>query len=203
VNVYVESNFVLELALRQEQFTSCETILTLCEKGQTRLVVPAYALAEPYDTLGRREKQRKRMKQELDQELGQIARTDTYADRRHEFRDLTALLINVTDEAIRRLEEVRSRLMEAAEIIPLDLHVLTASTKLQRVHDFSAQDALIYASVLSHPERVHAGESCFLNRNSKDFDDQNVVDELRAYNCKLLPRFDSGCQFILNVLGGS
>ena len=44
MNVYVESNFVLELALAQEQFESCEGILSLCEAGNVRLVVPAYSL---------------------------------------------------------------------------------------------------------------------------------------------------------------
>ena len=200
MNVYVESNFVLELVLRQEEFTSCEKILSLCEEGRAKLVVPAYSFAEPYETLTRRERQRKKMKQELDLELEQIARTATYADRLDGFRNLTGLLINVTDEGIRRLEQVRARLLETAEIIPLDADVLTASTQYQRVHDFSPQDALVYSSVLMHLTRAGADQSCFLNRNSRDFDDQNVVDELRSYNCKVLPRFDSGCRFILSGL---
>ena len=86
MNVYVESNFVLELALRQEEFTSCERVLSLCEEGRVRLVVPAYSFAEPYEALTRRERQRKRMKQELDLELEQIARTATYANRVDGFR---------------------------------------------------------------------------------------------------------------------
>ena len=201
MNVYVESNFVLELALRQEQFASCESILSLCEERHARLVLPAYSLAEPYDTLKRREQERKRLKERLDAELGQIARTATYASRLDEFRGVSALLINVTHEETRRLEEVRSRLLETAEIIPLDTAVVAASATCQHVHDFSPQDALVYSSVLSHLEKSPAGRSCFLNRNSRDFDDQNVVEELRRYRCKVLPRFDSGRQFILSVLG--
>lgn len=55
MNVYVESNFVLELALLQEQHVACEEILLLCERGTLRLVMPAYCLMEPYETLGRRQ----------------------------------------------------------------------------------------------------------------------------------------------------
>ena len=62
MNVYVESNFVLELALLQEQHASCEDILRLCEAGRMQLVIPAYSLAEPYETLVRRHKQRQRIK---------------------------------------------------------------------------------------------------------------------------------------------
>ena len=200
MNVYVESNFVLELALRQEQFTSCERILSLCEEGRIRLVVPAYSLAEPYDTLTRRERQRKGIKVELDRELGQMVRTASHASRLDELQGLSALLINVTHEEIKRFQEVRSRLLETAEIIPLDLHVMTSSAEHQRVHGFSPQDALVYSSVRLHLERAHAERSCFLNRNSRDFDDENVVEELRRHNCKMLFRFDTGCQFILNAL---
>ena len=203
MNVYVESNFVLELALRQEQFTSCETILSLCEEGQARLVVPAYSLAEPFDTLTRREKQRKGMKERLDLELRQIARTATYTNRLDELQGLSALLINVTDEEVRRLQEVRARLLQTAEIIALDGHVLTASAEHQRVHGFSPQDALVYSSVRFHLEGAGAEQSCFLNRNSRDFDDESVAEELRRWKCKVLPRFDSGCNYILSGLRSS
>ena len=201
MNVYVESNFVLELALLQEQCTSCEEILSLCGEGRVRLLVPAYSLAEPYETLTRRQKQRKRLKEEFDSELRQIARTATYADRLTGFDDLTALLTNIADEEEKRLEEISSRFVETAEVMPLDESVLTASAQYRRTHGFSPQDALVYSTVLSHLERTRPLQSCFLNRNSRDFDDQNVVEQLGHYNCKLLPRFDSGCDFILGTLG--
>lgn len=59
---YVESNFVLELALLQASHASCEAILRLCEEGSVQLVVPAFSLAEPYETLGRRQAQRKQLR---------------------------------------------------------------------------------------------------------------------------------------------
>ena len=66
------------------------------------------------------------MKKDFD-ELGKLARTATYTDRLNGLRDLTALLIQSADEAERRFEEVRSRLLNAAEVIPLDAAVLAAS----------------------------------------------------------------------------
>jgi hypothetical protein len=48
--VLAESNFVLELALRQEQFQHAERILELAEEKHIRLVVPACSLIEPYQT---------------------------------------------------------------------------------------------------------------------------------------------------------
>lgn len=169
MNVYVESNFVLELALLQEQSRSCEEILGLCETRGVQLVVPAYSLAEPYETLTRRQKKRKRLKQEIDAELGQIARTATYAERLDGFRDVTELLMNIDDEESKRLEEVCSRLTKTAEVIPLDASVLSASTQYQRIHDFAPQDALVYSAVLSHLERARAPRKGSLHARGESY----------------------------------
>lgn len=45
--IYAESNFVLELAFRQEDCDSCEDILKLAEAGKIELLLPAYCLGEP------------------------------------------------------------------------------------------------------------------------------------------------------------
>ena len=74
MNVYVESNFVLELAILQEQSENCNEILGLSSAKRVQLVVPAYSLAEPYETLARRQKRRLRKKEELDAEIRDISR---------------------------------------------------------------------------------------------------------------------------------
>lgn len=201
MRIYVESNFILELALLQEQSSSCERILGLCEAQRVQLILPAYSLAEPYETLIRRHKQRKQMKGELDAELHQIARTTSYADSLRGFRNLTELLLYATEDETRRLEDVRARLIKIACLIPLDVSVLSRSREYQITYKLSPQDALIYSSVLVHLQREKEADSCFLNRNIKDFEYDNIKKELAKFNCKLLPRFDSGYHFILNEIG--
>lgn len=201
MNVYVESNFVLELALLQEQAGSCETLMSLCASGQVDLIVPAYSLAEPYETLTRRRKDRLQIKRTVDVELRQLARTDTYAERLSGFGDITALLISSTDEEQRRLEGVLSRILEVADVIPLNSETMAESIRCQRKYDFSPQDAIVYASVATDLKaRLAKRGSCFLNRNSKDFDDQNVVDDLANWDCRMFPRFDSGLNFVRSRL---
>lgn len=114
------------------------------------------------------------------------------------FQNLTALLIDSADEEAKRLEETRSLLSRSAEIIPLDRAILEAATRYQVAHDLSPQDALVYAAVLSQLTQSGAPQNCFLTKNSKDFDDPDLVEELSTYNCRLLPRFDIGYQFILS-----
>ena len=67
MKIFVESNFVLELAFRQEQHPSCDGLLGLAESRSVELLVPAYALIEPYETLIRRGNERRRIQREAHQ----------------------------------------------------------------------------------------------------------------------------------------
>ena len=141
------------------------------------------------------------MKQELDAEFRQLSRTASLSEELAGFRDLTTLLISAAQQESQRLEDVRSRLIEVAEVVPLGTSVLAAATQYQRIHGLSPQDAIVYSSVLAHLRQVRASESCFLNRNAKDFDDQNIVEELAGHNCRLFVQFDAGYSFIRGALG--
>ena len=200
MNIYVESNFVLEIALAQEQHESCESILALCVARRAQLLIPAFSIAEPYQTLERRHRQRRQTKRELDSELTQLARTAGYAPALSGSQSLVDLLIDSTDEEARRLEATRAKLIQTAVILPLDATVLEAATPYQTDYDLSPEDAIVYATVLSHLKDRPSGRSCFLNRNTRDFDDPDLVAELRRYGCKMVPRFDSGYQHILASL---
>ncbi len=70
----------------------------------------------------------------------------------------------------------------------------------QNEHDLSPQDAIVYASVLSHLKRTEPQTACFLNKNSKDFDDPDISEMLERYQCQMLSRFDHGYQFIINKI---
>lgn len=63
MNIYVETNFVLELTFEQKQCSSCEQILQLCEAGKAKLIVPAYSLAEPHEKLSRQARSRRELQQ--------------------------------------------------------------------------------------------------------------------------------------------
>jgi hypothetical protein len=59
--VYVETNFVLEHALEQEECDTCAEIIGLASAGQLRLVVPAFSLAEPHYAIYGKAKSRSRL----------------------------------------------------------------------------------------------------------------------------------------------
>ena len=200
MNVYVESNFVLELALLQEQQESCKGILALCEKGQASLVFPAFSIAEPYDTLVRRAKARERLRDDLNTELGQLSRSISYREEIQALSNIVGLLTRSEEEEKQRLHSALDQILRLAEVIPTEARTISSAAQLQLSFDLSPQDSVVYASVLQHLDGSERKESCFLNRNAKDFNDPGILATLERYRCKFLPRFDAGLQYIRSRL---
>jgi len=200
VNVYVETNFVLELAFQQEQFVSCEQILQLCEAGRGKLVIPAYSLAEPHEKLIRQANNRKELQRKLRDELQQLSRTASYMSRINSIQEIANLLVQSNEEEQQRFLQYRERFLQNAEVIALTADILTEAAVDEESYALKPQDALVYASVITHLCQHQPQIACFINRNSKDFDNPDIVDELNQFNCRMIPRFDHGYAFIRSQL---
>ncbi len=200
MNVYVETNFVLELAFEQEQCSSCEKILQLCEAENAKLIIPAYSLAEPHEKLIRQARGRKELQQSLDAELRQLLRTTSYTNRIKSIQDIASLMIQSNEEERHRFIQYRDRLLKIGEIIALNANILSEAASYETTCDLTLQDALVYASIIMHLQQNLPAQACFLNRNSKDFDTPDIIDELRQLKCRMIPRFDNGYSFIQSQL---
>jgi len=195
MNVYVESNFVLELTLLQEEHESCERILALSERGRIQFIIPAYSFAEPNEPLGRRERDRKELARQVENELSQLARSIPYKTESTAFQEVVSLLRRIGSEERQRFAVIRDRLLQSAEVIPLDAAVLASAATCERQFGLSPQDALVFASIVQHLKENPAA-ACFLTLNSKDFDDIDLRKTLALYNCKLLFSFSDGYGYI-------
>jgi predicted nucleic acid-binding protein len=196
MNVYAETNFVLELAFQQEQHGSCEEILQFCKNGDIELIIPAYCLAEPHERLRRQYNSRQQLQQALNAELRQLLRTSSYSTRISSIQELSSLIVQSNFEEQQRFGEYRARLLKTATVIPLTAEVLMAASEYESIYQLIPQDAIVYASVVHHLRQQTSPQNCFLNRNSKDFDHPDIVDELSIVNCRMIPRFDHGYGFI-------
>ncbi|MEH1942689.1 MAG: PIN domain-containing protein [Nostoc sp.] len=196
MNIYVETNFVLELVFEQEQCVSCEQILQSCEIGQAKLIIPAYSLAEPHEKLSRQAKSRRDLQQLLDAELRQLSRTASYVSRIKSIQDIASLMVQSNEEERQRFVNYRERLFNIAEVIALTADILIEAASCEATYDLRPQDAFVYASVINHLREYQPQLACFLNRNSKDFDSPDIVDELNRFNCRMIPRFDDGYSFL-------
>jgi predicted nucleic acid-binding protein len=190
--LYIESNFVLELAYLQEEYESCENILTLSEEGKIELAIPAYCIGEPYDSWVRRAKQRTELHDRLSQEIRELSRSKPYIRSPKEFQDVTKTLIKSGEEEKQRLDQAINRILETATVIPIERDTIKAAVELQKTRNLSPQDSIVYASVLAHLVKAPSGPKCFITKNSKDFANPDIYKELEGYDCKLLTKFERG-----------
>ena len=196
--VYVESNFLLELSLTQDQSRSCAEIIGFCEQGKATLIIPAVCVSEAYSAALAKQRITTRLSELALSELAQrYSRSRVYRNRSphpESFREMTADLYDVVE---RRLHEVLDRILSVAEIIPLDAAVIQSARNLRKTNAVSPFiDSLILASVLAHRE-VSREQSCFLSTNSKEFADPQVQRLLEARNCKVLFRFEAGRNYLI------
>jgi hypothetical protein len=199
MRVYTESNFVLEIVLEQEQHQACEELVKLAADKSIELVLPAFALIEPYETLRRREIEWEHLREELDKQARQLKRTASFAadiQRMDEARDL---LVRAPQEAWRRFLDTRTRLLDTAHLLAVEGPALREASKLAAQIDLQLPDALMLACVLADAA-VRRSPSVFLNRNTKDFANPNVRTRLKQVDCDLIMSFKDGLERVTHEL---
>ena len=196
MNVYVESNFVLEHALQQEESQNCSDIIRLASHGQIRLLIPAFSLAEPHQAISAKAKVRSRVGEELRQHLSELARSKPHRQIPVTFDALSAVLIESAQLEREGLKQTVTQVLAISVVIPLTAAVLRSAAEIETDLGLSGQDAIVLASVFGHLESEAPTESCFLNRNTRDFDDPDIRDRLEALHCKFFPKFAQALEYI-------
>jgi len=196
MNVYVETNFLLELVLEQEESDSCERLIELAEAKRIRLVIPAFSLAESHIALMRKQSERNKLMAQLRDSFRDIGRSKSFRSSFETLLGITSVVVDSTGRERTRLQDRTQELLTVAEVIPLDDKLVWNALGFQVALDWSFQDAVVLASVQYHIEETKPERSCFLNRNSKDFDDPDLRDRLGEMGSRFFARFDRGLGFI-------
>lgn len=199
MTVYVESNFVLELALLQEEQADCTTLLELVESAAITLVLLAFSIGEPYENWVRRIKSCRDLHGALSGQIHELSRSQPYQASANELRPLTDLLLRSGEEEKRRLDSALERILSCAQVAVLDLKALRSSLQLQNTRSLSPQDSLVYASILEHLREAGHSTSCFITKD-KDFLNPDIESDLDALGCKLLTRFKAGLGYTRSQL---
>ena len=156
------------------------------------------SLAEPHVAISGKEKIRARLSNDLRTQLFELGRSKPHRAVPASFEPLASILIASAQLEREGLRNTISTLLLAADIIPLDAAILRFAADVQVQYGMSGQDAIVLASVLAHLELQRPPESCFLNRNSKDFDDPDVRERLEARGCRFFAKFEDGLGYILS-----
>lgn len=195
--VYVETNFVLELARLQEQHQSCEEVLSLAEANKITLVIPAFSIAEARTSLVRLEKQRVEFyNKQLLPHLRELSSSKTYREIPAKTEPFTNALIESSQQEWSALESVMSLILSIGEVIPLTSNILQAAIRNEETQGLEPPDATVYASIIDDLGVRDKVPSCFLNKNSKDFANPDIYAELTQYACQMIPSFEDGLRYI-------
>jgi predicted nucleic acid-binding protein len=194
--VLAESNFVLELALRQEQFEHAEKILRLAEEKSLQLLIPACALLEPYQTLTRRGRERKEFSRKLQVEIKLLERSTLHDGMTAASQQIARALDEGTNIEMESLEQTIDRLAKICTVPALSVDIMRLGQALQLVYDLEPQDAVVMASIDVALEGLAEGPKVFVNKNFKDFATPLVEKNLERHGCRLISSFSHACQYI-------
>lgn len=196
--LYVETNFVIELAFSQEEHQACRDLLSLIrEHSDVELVLPAFCIGEAYEAGERKWTQRRQLHQNLLDEIAQIQRSEPFRERSKELRELTGLLVESGEEQKRILDGLLEDLLAVARVLPLDRQTFARAVGFQNSRDLKPQDSIVYASVITDLEACPDEISCFVTKDRRDFfSNQDIQDELDGLDCTLLGSFANGLGYI-------
>ena len=191
MNVYVESGFVLSLALQQDNHEAAEQVLHLALK------IPAFSLSEPFATVHNRANGRNRLMEELRKEIRELARTQPHERMTAELRQYTIQMAQVLRANLDALETVVFELSRTCELLQLDAAVLARAAIYKTDLNLRLQDAIILTSIIIDLERTQPlGEALFVSQNAKDFDSPAIQAMLQQLQCKYLADFTNAIRFI-------
>mgnify|MGYP003885334913 FL=1 len=176
--------------LEQGQSDACDEILSRAVRGETQLSVPAFCILEPFTTLQRRGAERNRLREDLERHLREVRRTKSLADDARP-SDVSSVLLRAANEAEKRFREVRQKLLEHAAVLPLDVEALRRAEDFERQYGLGLPDAIVLATVVVDLER-NPMPGCFVNRNTKDFDDPDIRKLLTDGGCRFAGSFSEG-----------
>jgi hypothetical protein len=127
VIVYVETNFLLELAYLQERRESCDVILEMAKTGEITLALPAFSAAEARATWGRRVSERQHFQSQLKRHIREISRSETLRNLNDHAKDVLAALVTGAEESRDRMEIAIVTIGQHGEIISLDPEIVSVA----------------------------------------------------------------------------
>ena len=197
---YVETNFLLEVAYLREGHQACEAIIDLALSKSITLVLPSFCVTEARMAWQRQAKQRSEFHEKLTAQIRELSRSKPLADLQDKSRELTAALIKNSEEDRHRLDAVLQRVFQCAVIEPVSDATVKSAIDYENSLGLSPQDSLVYVSVLQHMQSDPSAKKCFLTKNSKDFANPDIYDELATSRCKLLTDFEDGLNYIQSTI---
>lgn len=191
MRVYLETNFLLEIAFAQEEAGACEALLDLAEAGEVELAIPVFCLVEAAETRRRRSAEVRSFSEQY-KRPDHLTRLPWLDGAVRNFRQDVLTHLSLSGQ---RLAVLRSRIEAANSVLPLDGAIALQSDTLCDELTLHPPDGVVLATILSDASRRQS-DSIFLNRNTSDFDTGPIRGRLAAVRCRLVNSFQGGLALI-------
>lgn len=191
MRLYVESNFVLEHALAQEEAETVARLLEAAEGGLVHLCLPSFALFEPMGTVTKRARDRHALQRGLRDTQRDLQRSEHLAEAAAMLSQFVSLLVEGSAAEETRLEVTMVRIVAVATLTPFDGSVLQAAFERRDRYGLKKlQDAIVLSSVAADLERrpLEGTRAVFLSRDG-DFDASDIRRELRDLGAEVATSF--------------
>jgi predicted nucleic acid-binding protein len=192
----VESNFVLEIALGQEQAEEAKAILDLAERGSIKLSIPTFALSEPFSTITQRSRRRRSVYLSVTDEIRELGRSVHHQQLVSSVAAAMPDLLSADDTERMSLSLTIARILNVADVIPMDAATFNAAMDHRSRYGLDYEDAIILASIIrAMGSQTTDDPKCFISRNWGDFDEAGIRAELAGVGVTYLPNFRRGLEF--------
>ena|ERR1051326_4672676 len=128
--VYVETNFILELAFEQNQDQAVDEILKLAESAKINLAFPGFSISESLSKVTRQSRDREEFRKSLVKELQKLRESRSYQQSVRDLDPALELLQNVISKEPDRLISVLEQVLKVSTLLELDSSSFTPGTGL-------------------------------------------------------------------------
>jgi hypothetical protein len=102
----------------------------------------------------------------------------------------------VVADTSERLTQTVLRMLTVGTVLAVDAEVFRRSLEYRQLGLRKPQDALVFASVVRDlAQRDPAEPKCFVSKDAKDFDEEDLRGQLSAHGCELKPTFTAGLRW--------
>jgi predicted nucleic acid-binding protein len=199
--VYIESNFILQLALQQEESEEAEAILKLAQSGDIELAFPAFAISEPFSTITYHDIERRRVYDLLSREATQLHRSALHQQIVPTLKSLLATWVDLGQNETSSLQSTVQLLLDVGKLIEITSSTFNQALAYQIAYGLLPKDSIIYAGIMADLQRAPREElKCFVSSDSDFGIHPAIKSELQTYNCRYISKFSQALQFVKSIV---
>ncbi|MDK2971545.1 MAG: hypothetical protein PWP23_1300 [Candidatus Sumerlaeota bacterium] len=190
--LYVETNFLLEIARQQDHAQEAEELLLLgSDRSRLRLFCPAHCIGEAAANIGYHHQERLPLLVSLQKQQRELGRYAIESGLTDLIGKLDSRMHAVRKHEEWRLEQTVEKLLRFDGALPTPYLACGDAAEFELEYELRFSDALLLATVIRHARTLSEELKAFVSRDRKDFGGRVAREVLRRENIKYLTTFEA------------